>query len=57
LNETTIAIFIEAIEQAQSMDCHSVRDRAAEEFDTDPIVDSIITAVNKARLAGVSPRL
>jgi hypothetical protein len=29
-----------------------VRDRAAEEFDTDRIVDSIIAAVNKARLGG-----
>ena len=47
-----LAVFMEAIEQAQSMDRHSVRDRAAEEFDTDRIVDSIITAVNTARLAG-----
>jgi hypothetical protein len=29
-----------------------VRDRAAEEFDTERIVDSIITAVNMARLGG-----
>jgi hypothetical protein len=29
-----------------------VRDRAAGEFDTDRIVDSIITAVNTIRLAG-----
>jgi hypothetical protein len=41
-----------AIEQAQSMDRHSVRERAAEQFDSDRIVDSIITAVNKARLGG-----
>ena len=43
---------MDAIEKAQSMDRHSVRDRAAEQFDTDRIVDSIITAVNKTRLAG-----
>ena len=43
---------MEAIEQAQAMDRHSVRERAAEQFDTDRIVDSSITAVNKARLAG-----
>ena len=47
-----LAVFMEAIEQAQAMDRHSVRDRAAEQFDTDRIVDSVITAVNKARLAG-----
>ena len=47
-----LAVFMEAIEQAQAMDRHSVRDRAAEQFDTDRIVDSIITAVNTARLGG-----
>ena len=47
-----LAVFIEAIEQAIAMDRHSVRDRVASEFDTDRIVDSIITAVNKARLGG-----
>ena len=47
-----LAVFMEAIEQAQAMDRHSVRDRAAREFDSDRIVDSIITAVNKARLGG-----
>ena len=47
-----LAVFMEATEQAQSMDRHSVRDRAAREFDSDRIVDSIITAVNKARLGG-----
>jgi hypothetical protein len=43
---------MEAIEQAQAMDRHSVRKRAARKFDTDRIVDSIITAVNKARPGG-----
>ena len=42
---------MEAIEQAQSMDRHSVRDRAAEPFDSGRTVDSIITAVNTIRLA------
>ena len=43
---------MEAIEQGQGMDRHSVRDLACEQFDTDRIVDSIITSVNKARLGG-----
>ena len=47
-----LADYLEAIEQAQALDRHSVRDRAAQQFDTDRIVDSIITAVNKARLGG-----
>ncbi len=42
-----LAVFMEAIEQAQAMDRQSVRDRAAWQFDTDRIMDSIITAVNK----------
>lgn len=40
---------MEAIEQAQKLDRHSVRDRAAEQFDSERNVDSSITAVNKAR--------
>ena len=44
--------FMEAIEEAQALDRHSVRDRATRQFDSDRIVDSIITAVNKARLGG-----
>ena len=47
-----LAAYLEAIEQAQAMDRHSVRGRAAEEFDTDRILDSVITAVNTVRLAG-----
>lgn len=43
-----LAVFMEAIEEAQAANRHSVRDRAAEQFDTDRIVESIITAVNKA---------
>ena len=45
-----LAVFMEAIEEAQCLDRHSVRMRAAREFDTERIVDSIITAVTKARL-------
>jgi hypothetical protein len=49
---------MEAIEQAQAMDRHSVRDRAAEEFDTDRILDSVITAKSTHRLtAGVATTL
>ena len=47
-----LAVFMAAIEQAQALDRHSVRERAAREFDTDRIVDSIITVVNNARLGG-----
>jgi hypothetical protein len=43
---------MEAIEQTQAMDRHRVRDRAARQFDSGRIVDSVITAVNKARLGG-----
>jgi hypothetical protein len=52
-----LTVFMEAIEKAQAMDRHSVWERAAEQFDADRIVDNIITAVNKVRLARVSPRL
>jgi hypothetical protein len=44
-DERMLAVFMEAIEQAHSLDRHSVRDRAAEEFDSDRIVDSVITAL------------
>jgi hypothetical protein len=36
---------MEAIEEAQSMDRHSVRDRAAEEFDTGRMVSSLVEAL------------
>ena len=45
-------IFVEAIEEAQAMDRHSVGNRAAEEFDTDQIVDSVIASLDTARLRG-----
>lgn len=51
-----LTVFIEAIEEAQSMDRHSVRDLAAEQFDTDRIVDSVITALNTAAAWLRSPR-
>jgi len=34
-DEWALAVFMEAIEQAQTLDRHSVRDRAGQEFDTD----------------------
>ena len=51
-DERALGVFLDAIEQAQAMDRQSVRDRAAEQFDTERIVDSVITAVNTVRLAG-----
>lgn len=47
-----LVVFMEAISQAQAMDRHCVRDRGAVEFNSDWIVDSVITAVDIARLAG-----
>jgi hypothetical protein len=44
-----LAVFMEAIEQAQSMDRHSVRDRAAVGFNSDGIGDDIIIALNVLR--------
>jgi hypothetical protein len=44
--------FVDAIEQAQAIDRPSVRAIAAEQFDTDRIVDAVITLVNTVRLAG-----
>jgi len=45
-------LFMDAVEQAQELDRHSVRDRAAEQFDNDRAVDSVIAAVDTVRLAG-----
>jgi hypothetical protein len=45
-----LAVFMEAVEQAQSLDRHSVRNRATEEFDSERIVDRITTAVDTDRL-------
>jgi hypothetical protein len=47
-----LAVFMEAIEQAQALDRHSVGHWAGEDFDTDRIVDSIVTAVDRLRLGG-----
>jgi hypothetical protein len=47
-----LAVFMEAIEQAQEMDRHSVQDQTAVQFATDRIVDSVTAAVNIARLGG-----
>ncbi len=46
----SLAVFMKAIEQAQSMERHSVRDRAAEEFDSDRIVDAVTTTLDTPRL-------
>ena len=47
-----LAVFIEAIEEAQAMDRQRVRERAAREFDTDRIVDSAIASLSSVRLRG-----
>ena len=41
-----LTVFMEAIEEAQSLDHHSVRDRAAEQFDTDRIVDGLLETLS-----------
>ena len=43
--------YLDAMEVAQSLIRHGVRDRAAEQFDTDRIVDSIIRAFGNAKSA------
>ena len=48
----TLAIVHDGRELHLVGDRHSVRDLAAEEFDGERIVDSIITAVDMARLGG-----
>jgi hypothetical protein len=37
-----LTVLMKAIREAQSMDRHRVRDRAAEEFDSDRIVDAVV---------------
>ena len=43
---------MESIEQAQAIDCKSVRNVAGTEFDTERIVDTIVEA-----LAGIASRI
>ena len=45
-DEQALAVFMEAIEQAQAMDRESVRNVAATEFDTERIVDTIVEALS-----------
>jgi hypothetical protein len=47
-----LAVFMEAIEQAQAMDRHSVRERAAERFATHRIIDDLVSTLNTARFVG-----
>jgi hypothetical protein len=42
-----LAVFVDAIEQAHAMDRYSVRERAAEEFDSERIVGDLIEALGK----------
>lgn len=41
-----LSVFMEAFEHAQALDRHSVRERAAEEFDSDRIVGSLLDSLN-----------
>ena len=52
--ERALADYLQAIEQAQVMDRHRVRDRAARQFDSDRIVDSVIAALATVRESAVS---
>ena len=44
-DERALAVFMEAIEEDQALDRHSVRDLAAREFDTERIVDRVVQAL------------
>jgi hypothetical protein len=48
-DERALAVFMDAIEKAQSRDRHSVRDRAAVGFNSDGIGNDIIIAFNVLR--------
>jgi hypothetical protein len=48
-DERDLAVFMDAIEEAQSLDRHGVRDRAAVGFNSDGIGDDIIIALNVLR--------
>jgi hypothetical protein len=44
-DQRALAVYLDAIHQAQAMDRSGVRERAARQFDTDRIVDSMIEAL------------
>lgn len=44
-----LAVLMDAIEQAQSLDRHSVREWAAQQFDTDRIVEPIASSLDSSR--------
>jgi hypothetical protein len=45
---------MEAIEQAQAMDRHSVRDRAAKDFDSARIVDLLLDDLEQLRAVAMA---
>ena len=51
-DEQGLAAFMESIEQTQAMDRADVQCRAAELFDTDRIMDAVITSLHPTRLSG-----
>ncbi len=52
-----LIVFMEAIERAQALDRHSVRDLAAREFNTDRTIDNVIAALKVARLKRGTDRM
>ena len=53
-DERMLAVFMEAIEQAQAMSRESVRQQAAEEFDSGRIVDNVIATLANIRTLTIS---
>lgn len=51
-DEQALVAFMGSIEQAHAMDRSGVRNRAAELFDTDRIMDAVITSLHPNRLSG-----
>ena len=48
-----LAVFMKAIEEAQTLDRHSVRNWAADQFDTARIVEGLIASLQTARFLEV----
>ena len=51
-DERALTEYLESIEQAQAMDRSGVRNRAAQLFDTERIMDAVITSLHPTRLSG-----
>ena len=55
-DEQALVAFMESIEQAHAMDRSGVRSRAAELFDTERVMDAVITSLDPTRLSGGAGR-